>query len=175
MVSSTIISTVIVLFVCLGFTASFMLQDLSEDIAKSNENVILSTHFCLEARLKTWKQRYQLISKYVELINSYFGLILFIFMTKEFIAFITFSFSLIVEIQNGQFFLPENNSLIIIVFFISGWCYLTAIVAVSSEIQSQVSQLLMELRRLHCTDSTIQFQVALSLNSFNMHHLSGFV
>ena len=138
MINSTITSSIIALFACLGFVASFMLQDLCEDISKTKQNLILSATFNLEDQLRKWKRCYQLICKYIERLNVCFGLILLIYLTKSFISFITFSFSVVVDIQKGVFFSQESLTIVYVTFFISSWCYLIAIVVVSNRIKSQV-------------------------------------
>ena len=138
MLSGTICRSTVTLFVCLCWTASHLLQDLSEDIAKVQQHVTLSSNFNMETELKEWRQRYDLVCKLIEHVDSSFGLILLIFLIKGFVTFISFSFNFTVEIQNGIFFQGGTRSFNTFIVFVSNWCYYVAIIAVCNQIRIQV-------------------------------------
>ena len=185
LLSYVISRSIIVLFVCLGLTAYYLLQDLCEAIARTRQNQVLSPDFDIETELKRWRRRYHLICNYIERINSCFGLILLIELIKGFITFFTFAFDLIVDFENGDIYRPENHTLTLVNIFLMGWCYVTVIIAVCNTIRTQVTfanvshpiltlnknmsffvpflaqvkRVIMELRQLEFSDNKIQFQV----------------
>ena len=139
LLSYVISRSIIVLFVCLGLTAYYLLQDLCEAIARTRQNQVLSPDFDIETELKRWRRRYHLICNYIEHINSCFGLILLIELTKGFITFFTFAFDLIVAFENGDIYRPENETASLVNIFLLGWCYVTVVIAVCNTIRTQVT------------------------------------
>ena len=138
MVGSIISRSIISLFVCFGWTAFYLLADLCETVSRTKQNFLLSPNFSMETELKRWRRRYQLTCKFIEHINSCFGFILLLELTKGSLTFITFSFSAIVDLQDGDFFQPENQSFELVAIFVSSWCFILAVITVCNSIRTQV-------------------------------------
>ena len=136
--SSIVTRSIISLFVCLGWTAFYLLADLTETVSRTKQNFLLSPNFSMETELKRWRRRYQLTCKFIEHINSCFGFILLLELTKGSLTFITFSFHLVVDLESGHFFQPKYESFDLLFLFTLGWCYILAVITVCSSIRTQV-------------------------------------
>ena len=103
----------IVLFCCLVETSSIITKTLAEDIRDQRNKGIIETNS--PQLLTKWKRKNMLICEFVGKINQCFGLIILLFTMKQFINFITFSFSIVLELRRGEIsaiffiFLAKNS------------------------------------------------------------------
>ena len=124
-------STAIILFMCLAWVASMMLQRLIDELPTN----LIPFHSELNQELVKWKRDYRSISDYIEKINHFFGFILLAFLATILINFVTYIFWLIKCVQQGNFF--YENVLAFLIF--KNVIYALFLIMISHRIKQKVS------------------------------------
>lgn len=88
----------VVLFACLTWTASMMLQRLIDQLPTDE----IPQQMELNQQLVKWKRNLGLINDYIEKINHFFGFILLAFLAKNLFNFITYSYFMMKVIQSND-------------------------------------------------------------------------
>lgn len=89
------------LFLCLSRMAALILQQVAEDIARSRQCSFYAPRYY--SAVAKWRQSYVLIRRLVYELNRCFGLILLVFVIKQFVAIVTIIFDVVVKVQQQNF------------------------------------------------------------------------
>lgn len=121
----------VMFFMVLTWTASLMLQHLIDQLPVSE----IPLHFGLNHRLLNWKRNFRMISDYIGKINSYFGVMLLAFLTRELFNFIFYIYWLMDELQE-----PINSYMrnLLIIYIIKIVIYVAFLALVSHRIKQKV-------------------------------------
>ena len=128
----------VILFVCLTCSASLSIQTIIVEV----QNHFPPLRGAVIAQLMKWKQNYFLISSYVELIDRFFGMFLFVFLAKLFVTFFIFSFCAVIYWHNND----SSNLIHMVCFFIKYGTLLALIFFGCETMKKQVSSLTKYLR-----------------------------
>ena len=125
-------------FICLTWMTSMTLEALAKEIKLSSE--IPSTESphaeaTMKTRLIKWRRQYGLICEFVDQINRCFGFILLIFVAEQFVICITYSFSILLDLQKDIVTPLTLYYFQFLVFYLS---YITLTTTICHSIQKQV-------------------------------------
>jgi len=120
----------VVLFMCLTWTASMMLQRLIDDLPTTT----ISSNMEMSPQMIKWKHNYQLISSFIEKINHFFGAILLTFISRQLFYFIAYIYLLVMLLQRESL---ELGTLFVF-YLIKHVTYVFCITSVSHRIKKKV-------------------------------------
>jgi len=121
----------LILFMCLTWTASMMLERLIDDLPKNN----ISYNMEISQKLVKWKLAYQLINNYIEKINRFFGIILLASLTKQLFSSVTYLYWLILEVETTT---DVSFQMLLIFYLIRNITYIVALTMISYRIKQKV-------------------------------------
>ena len=122
-------------FICLTWMTSMILQALARDIKLRTAELPSHSDILMKTQLLKWRRHYGLICELVDQINHCFGLILLIFVAKQFIVCITYSFSILLDLQK-DIISPQTMYLFqFLIFYLS---YITLTTTICHNIRKQV-------------------------------------
>ena len=120
----------VILFTCLTWTASMMLQRLIDQLPTDG----IPLHIELNQQLVKWKRNLALINNYIQKINNYFGVILLAFLVKQLVNFVTYIYFLIKAMQTNDLVSLKFLSVSLVKTVI----YVTLLALVSHRIKQKV-------------------------------------
>jgi len=130
-----------------------MLQYLVDQLPSTHE---IPPCFEVNQQLLKWKLKYESINDYIEEINSFFGVTLLGYMTKQLFNVIVYIYWLAVRIQHAKEFHLQRT---LAVYLFRNLMYIFLVSFVSYRIKQKVYKADRRLRDLKISDNTIQCQV----------------
>ena len=125
-------------FICLTWMTSMTLEALAKEI-KHNSAILSTDSAHAEATMKSqlvkWRRHYGLICEFVDQINRCFGFILLVFVAEQFIICITYSFSILLDLQKDVVTPTTLYYFQFLVFYLS---YITFTTTICHSIRKQV-------------------------------------
>lgn len=127
----------IALFVCLGWVASIILEAIVKDIQSyPTKNLLLShisNHF---QSVVKWKRMHVLVCEFLQHIDGCFGLVLLIFIAKQFMCIINDTYVTIIAFQTTKHLSVVN--VVPMLAMIKHFFFLYMVTYVSEKIRKQV-------------------------------------
>ena len=121
----------VVLFMCLTWITSMMLERLIDDLPKNN----ISYNMEISQQLLKWKLAYQLISNFIEKINRFFGIILLAYLTRQLFSSVTYVYWLILEVEATT---DMEFQIMLVFYIIRNIAYVVVVTMVSHRIKQKV-------------------------------------
>lgn len=121
----------IILFTCLAWTASMMLERLIDDLPKNN----ISYNMEISQQLVKWKLAYQLINNYIDKINGFFGIILLVYLARQVFSSVIHLYWFILEVEATT---DVNFQMLLVFYIIRSITYVVCITMVSYRIKQKV-------------------------------------
>ena len=121
----------IILFMCLAWMASMMLERLRDDLPTAD----ISHNMEINPQMMKWKQNYQLINSFIEKIVRFFGVILLAFMSRQLFRFVCYFFFLVSAVRRQKAF---EHQLLLIFYLIKHGAYVFSLTWVSHRIKTKV-------------------------------------
>lgn len=125
-------------FICLTWMASMTLEALAKEIKLKSEIPFMDSSHAettIKNQLIKWRRDYGLICEFVDQINRCFGFILLVFVTDQFIICITYSFSILLDLEKDIVTPTTLYYFQILIFYLS---YITLTTTICHGIQKQV-------------------------------------
>ena len=90
------------LFLCLSRMTALIVREVAEDVARSRKCSFYVARYY--SALAKWRCIYVLVRRLIHELNRCFGLILLVFISKQFVAIVTVIFEIMLNIQQENFF-----------------------------------------------------------------------
>ena len=169
-------SSTVILFAYISWMASVMIERLVHDVSRAIKYSLID-QATADWYLNRWQRHHRWACKFIKRINECFGLILLVFVIVQSICFVTYSFfvckDLIKVIKSGRLFASPLVAVVTAAHWMSPLLRIYIVSVVCNEIQSQVTGLLKELRKIQFNDNVLQIQVIeMSLISLVYHFLN---
>lgn len=133
-------TSAIALFVCLGWVTSIMLDALVKDIQsypiQGSVASHASNHLSVGLLALEWKQMHVLVCEFLQHINCCFGLVLLMFISKQFVCIINDAFMTTITLQTTNRVSVVN--VLSVLATMKNLFYLYMVTYVSEKIRNQV-------------------------------------